>query len=212
MVVITSRQPSVVLYSNGKDQYCHRVRLVLAAKGVSADIINVRGNEHKEEIASFNPHGTLPTLRDRGFGVFNSLIIMYYLDERFPHPSLLPSYPEDRTRLRMLIHDLENSWCQPAEKLLQSKGSPKVLAGIHAELTEDLTSVAPIFFSEQIPDGEDLTLLDCFLIPFLWRLDLIKIKISESTRKHIETYMRRVSKHPAFQVSLSVEEREMHTS
>ena len=212
MVGATSRQPSVAFYSNGKDQYCHRVRLVLAAKGVNADIINVRGDEYKEEIASFNPHNTLPILRDRGFCVFNSLIIMYYLDERFPHPSLLPSYPEDRTRLRMLIHDLESSWCGPLEKLLQSKGSPKVLASIRKELTEDLASAAPRLFSEQISDSEDLTLLDCCLIPFLWRLDLVNIEIPKSTKKYIETYMKRVSRHSAFQPSLSVEEREMHIS
>ncbi|MGK9568521.1 glutathione S-transferase N-terminal domain-containing protein, partial [Salmonella enterica subsp. enterica] len=86
------------------DHYSHRVRIVLAEKGVSAEIISVEAGRHPPKLIEVNPYGSLPTLVDRDLALWESTVVMEYLDERYPHPPLLPVYPVARANSRLLIH------------------------------------------------------------------------------------------------------------
>ena len=92
MSAVTKRT-SMTLFSDPRDHYSHRVRMVLAEKGVTVDIVDVVGGKIPEDLAEVNPYNTLPTLADRDLVLYESNVIMEYLDERFPHPPLLPVYP-----------------------------------------------------------------------------------------------------------------------
>lgn len=101
------KRSTMILYSGPLDIYSHQVRIVLAEKGVHVDILSVDANHPKEDLVELNPYGTLPTLVDRELVLFNSQVIMEYLDERFPHPPLLPIYPVSRGKCRLLMYRIE---------------------------------------------------------------------------------------------------------
>ena len=101
----------MTLFSDPTCQYSHRVRIVLAEKGVTVDIEDIEANGVTEEILEANPYGTLPTLVDRDLALYESKVVMEYLDERFPHPPLLPVYPVARAQSRLWIYRIERDWC-----------------------------------------------------------------------------------------------------
>lgn len=106
MGVVTKRS-SMTFFSAPEDHYCHRVRIVLAEKGVTVDIVDIDGADKPEDLASLNPYNEVPTLVDRELTLYQSTVIMEYLDERFPHPPLLPVYPVARAQSRLLIHRVQ---------------------------------------------------------------------------------------------------------
>src|SRR5690606_22799162 len=100
----------MTLYSGAQDIYSHQVRIVLAEKGVSVDVLNVTPNEPNEDLIELNPYNTLPTLVDRELVLYNARVIMEYLDERFPHPPLLPVYPVARAKCRLMMYRIQRDW------------------------------------------------------------------------------------------------------
>jgi len=210
VAVVASRQSSVVLYSDGKDQYCHRVRIVLAVKGVEADIVDVSSDEALcEEVAEINPYGTLPALKDRDFGVFQPAVILAYLDERFPYPPLLPLYPDQRAEIRIMMHDMERLWCEPAQQLLAGNASSSESTSIRNGLVAELSHTEGAFAEKKFFQQDSLTLMDCCLFPFVWRLPLLGIKLPESCQRAIRDYLLRMLEHREFRESLSEQEQEM---
>src|SRR5688572_20095591 len=117
MAVTAGKRSTMILYTTSDDFYCHRVRIVLAEKGVTTEIIHVDKNNKPKELLALDPSGHLPTLIDRDLVLNDSNIIMEYLDERFPHPPLLPVYPVARARCRMMIKRIENDWYRAAHKI-----------------------------------------------------------------------------------------------
>jgi len=115
MGVVTKRS-SMLFYSDGNSQYSHRVRIVLAEKGVTVDIVDVDRYDLPEDLIDLNPYSTLPTLVDRDLVLYESGIMMEYLDERFPHPPLFPVYPVARAQSRLWMHRIEKDWCTLVEK------------------------------------------------------------------------------------------------
>lgn len=192
----------MTLYSGALDIYSHQVRIVLAEKGVSVDILNVDANHPCEDLYELNPYNTLPTLVDRELVLYNAQVIMEYLDERFPHPPLLPVYPVSRAKSRLMNHRIERDWYS----LL-----PKIEAGDAAareELKNGIVSIAPVFGEMPYFLSEEFTLVDCVIAPLLWRLPSYGIELPRSV-KPIIAYQERVFARESFQVALTEAEREI---
>ena len=134
-------------YSDPECQYSHRVRLVLAEKAVTAEIMDVIDGEIPEYLAEVNPYATVPTLVDRDLALYDSTVILEYLDERYPHPPLLPVYPVARAETRKLSYRVQRDWSALADLILDKKTKEAARTKARKELRESLTGVAPVFAS-----------------------------------------------------------------
>ena len=203
------RRSSMTLFSDPMCQYSHRVRIVLAEKGVTVDIEDIDPKSVTEEILEANPYGTLPTLVDRDLALYESNVVMEYLDERFPHPPLLPVYPVARAESRLWIYRIERDWCVLIDQIKASPDGKKADAA-RKEFRESLVTVAGIF--EEMPYfmSEEFTLVDCCLAPMLWRLPELGISLPNNRHvKPLHEYMERLFERPSFQESLTDLEREI---
>jgi RNA polymerase-associated protein len=199
----------MTLFSDPMCQYSHRVRIVLAEKGVTVDIEDIEPKSVTEEILEANPYGTLPTLVDRDLALYESNVVMEYLDERFPHPPLLPVYPVARAESRLWIYRIERDWCVLIDQIKASPDSKKADAA-RKEFRESLVTIAGIF--EEMPYfmSEEFTLVDCCLAPMLWRLPELEISLPNNRHvKPLHEYMERLFERPSFQESLTDLEREI---
>lgn len=203
------RRSSMTLFSDPMCQYSHRVRIVLAEKGVTVDIEDIDPKSVTEEILEANPYGTLPTLVDRDLALYESNVVMEYLDERFPHPPLLPVYPVARAESRLWIYRIERDWCVLIDQIKESPDGKKADAA-RKEFRESLVTIAGIF--EEMPYfmSEEFTLVDCCLAPMLWRLPELGISLPNNRHvKPLHEYMERLFERPSFQESLTDLEREI---
>ena len=203
------RRSSMTLFSDPMCQYSHRVRIVLAEKGVTVDIEDIDPKSVTEEILEANPYGTLPTLVDRDLALYESNVVMEYLDERFPHPPLLPVYPVARAESRLWIYRIERDWCVLLDQIKASPDGKKADAA-RKEFRESLVTIAAIF--EEMPYfmSEEFTLVDCCLAPMLWRLPELGISLPNNRHvKPLHEYMERLFERPSFQESLPDLEREI---
>jgi stringent starvation protein A len=203
------KRSSMTLFSDPRDHYSHRVRMVLAEKGVTVDIVDVDANNKPEDLAELNPYNSVPTLLDRDLVLYESTVIMEYLDERFPHPPLLPVYPVTRAQSRLLIHRIERDWCGKVDLLLIGKGRESVLTKARTELREGIVSISPVFNEKPFFMNDEFTLVDCCLVPILWRLKLLDIKLPERSTKPLQRYMRQMFERTSFRESLTEAELEM---
>jgi len=197
-------------YSDPVCQYSHRVRLVLAEKAVVAEIIDVAAGDCPEYLAEVNPYATVPTLVDRDLALYDTNIIMEYLDERYPHPPLLPVYPVARADTRTLAARVQRDWCAEADIILDPKTKESERSKARKRLRESLIGVAPVF--QQMPYfmSEELSIVDCCLLPLLWRLPILGVELP-SAAQPLLNYMERNFAREAFQASLSEAERLMRT-
>ncbi|WLQ14088.1 glutathione S-transferase N-terminal domain-containing protein [Hahella aquimaris] len=208
MGVVTKRS-SMTFFSDPQSHYSHRVRIVLAEKGVAVDIIDVDPDDKPAEIADLNPYNTLPTLVDRELSLYEPNIMMEYLDERFPHPPLLPVYPVARAQSRLLMYRIQKDWCSLADIVLQSKTDTAEVEEARKQLRESLIAAAPIFSEKPYFMSEEFTIVDCCVAPLLWRLKLMKIELPEKPAKPLIKYMERLFSRESFKASLSDIEQEM---
>lgn len=207
MAVVSSRRSVITLYSGSKDLYSHRTRIVLAEKGVGVDILEIDIDNKPEELLEINPYGTVPTLIDRDLVLYRSQIIMEYLDERFPHPPLLPVYPVARAKSRLMIARIDKDWYGLVEKI--QFGTEEVATAARQHLYESLLAVAPVFTNSPYFLSEDFSLIDCCIAPLLWRLQELGIKLTGAKSKGIEEYAERMFARQSFQASLTEAEREL---
>ncbi len=196
----------MTLYSGALCPYSHRVRIVLAEKGVSVDILNVDPENPPEELLELNHYQSVPTLVDRDLVLYQSNIIMEYLDERFPHPPLLPVYPVARAKSRLMMYRIENDWYQLLNKALEGDETNKDAA--RKELRDNLISLAPIFASMPYFMSEEFSLVDCYLAPLLWRLPSLDIELPTQANA-IKVYAKKLFQRESFQASLTEAEREL---
>jgi stringent starvation protein A len=196
----------MTLYSGAADIHSHRVRIVLAEKGVSVDILNINVDEPPEDLVSLNPYNSVPTLVDRELVLYNANIIMEYLDERFPHPPLLPVYPVARAKNRLMVHRIERDWYSLADIIENGKGAAVEKARV--ELADNLKSLAPVFGEMPFFLSEEFSLVDCTIGPLLWRLPHLGIELPPQA-KAVNAYAQRLFKREAFKASLTEVEREM---
>lgn len=196
----------MTLYSGALDIYSHRVRIVLAEKGVGVDVLHVEAGSPPKELSEINPYSSVPTLIDRDLVLYESLVIMEYLDERFPHPPLLPVYPITRAKSRLMLHRIEHDWVTKADIICNGKEQEKEVA--RKELRNGLITIAPVFAELPFFLSEEFSLLDCSLAPLLWRLSYLGVELPRQA-KAIRDYSERVFARESFQSSLSELEREL---
>ncbi len=207
MAVAANKRSVMNLYCHADDMYSHQTRIVLAEKGVGVDIHLVEMENLPEDLLDLNPYGTVPTLIDRELALYEASIIIEYLDERFPHPPLMPVYPVSRGRSRLMMHRVEQDWYSLAKIIFKGTASEVVKA--RQELKESLLSVAPILNEAPYFMSEDFSLVDCYLAPLLWRLPVFGIELDGQGSKELKTYMLRVFERESFQASLTETEREL---
>ena len=205
MAVAANKRSIMTLFSGADDLYSHQVRIVLAEKGVTVDVLQVDPSEMPEELLEVNPYNSVPTLVDRELVLYESRIIMEYLDERFPHPPLMPVYPVSRGQSRLMMHRIDTDWYALVERI--RKGEKADAA--RKELTESLTAIAPIFGEVPYFISEEFGLADCYLGPLLWRLPVLGIELDNRAAKDIKAYMTRLFDRESFKASLTETEREM---
>jgi len=206
MGVVANRRSIMILYSDAICPNSHRVRIVLAEKGVAVDILTVDPSHPPEDLIDLNPYSSLPTLVDRDLVLYEPNVIMEYLDERFPHPPLMPVYPVARAEFRLLIHRINTDWFTMMYKIL--RGNESEVAKARRQLTESIVNALPIFNNKAFFMSDDFTLVDCSLAPLFWRLPMMEIEIPEKA-KAIHDYAKRLFDRESFQASLSDVEREL---
>ncbi len=208
MSIVTKRS-SMTLFSDPRDHYSHRVRMVLAEKGVTVEIIDVVAGKEPEDLAEINPYNTLPTLADRDLALYEANVIMEYLDERFPHPPLLPVYPVQRALSRLWITRVEKEWSSRLDILMAGKGRETILSKARKELRESIIAIAPIFAEKPYFMNDEFSLVDCCVAPILWRLKEVDITLPEKSTRALHKYMQKIFERDAFRASLTETEVEM---
>lgn len=206
---ILSRRSVMTLFSDAADHYSHRIRIVLAEKDITSQVFDIEPGDYPAELAELNPYCSLPVLVDRDLVLYDSRAMMEYLDERYPHPPLMPLYPVARAQSRQLLHRIERDWCRRFDRAA-APGADAQAAAARAELLEEFVSVAPVFGEKPYFMSEEFSLLDCCLGPLLWRLPSIRIDLPSTRQtKPLHDYMARIFGRESFQASLSDAEREM---
>ena len=206
MALLANRRSVMSLYSDATDASSHAVRFVLAEKAINVEIHNVYGDDKPEDLLELNPYNTILTLVDRELVLYEAQIIMEYLDERFPHPPLMPVDPVARASNRLFRYRIRRDIYHLLEEL-ECGESARVTAGRKA-LRDHLTSIAPLFGQRQFFMSDDYSLVDCYLAPMLWRLPFYKIKLPASAKPLVQ-YGDRLFEREAFEASLTEPEREM---
>jgi RNA polymerase-associated protein len=206
MAVAANRRSVMTLFSDPTCPHCHRVRIVLAEKGISVDIVDVDAGSLPEEVMDFNPYGTIPTLVDRDLRLYESRIIMEYLDERFPHPPLLPVDPVSRATSRLYMYRVERDWYALMDRIFD--GNEDEANRARKELRESLVATSPLFAASPFFMNNEFSLVDCCVAPLLWRLPVLGIQLPQQAQA-LSDYAERIFAWPAFQESLTEAEREM---
>ena len=208
MAVVANKRSVMTLYTSPSDLNGHQVRIVLAEKGVAVDYVLVKSEDAPEVLAELNPYGTLPTLVDRDLVLFNTQVVMEYLDERFPHPPLLPIYPVARARARLMMCRIEKEWYHLGNLILAKHDSEEAKIA-REELTESLLGVAKAFGESTYFLNDEFSLIDCMVAPLLWRLEKMKISLASPKAKPIQTYMKKIFERESFLASLTEKEHEL---
>ena len=207
---VVAKRSSMTFYSDGSSHYSHRVRIVLAEKGVTVETIDVDPDNKPEDLATLNPYNTLPTLVDRDLVLYEADIMMEYLDERFPHPPLFPVYPVARALSRLWIYRIKRDWCNLVDPIMAGSGTPAQLDKMRKELRESLVSIAPIFGEKPYFMSDEFTIVDCVVCPILWRLPVMGVDLGKSKAvKPMLEYRDRLFERESVMASLSEQEKEM---
>ncbi len=196
----------MTLLSSNVDPYSHAVRIVMAEKGINHEIQVVDLNNKPAELLEFNPYNQVPTLVDRDLVLYESRLIMEYLDERFPHPPLMPVDPVSRARNRLFMLRVYRDWYDLLDIIGQ--GSRTKAPRARAQLTESLTVTAPIFAQKPFFMSDEFSLVDCAIAPLLWRLGNTSIDLPASAAPMLE-YAERLFAREGFKASLTEDEQEM---
>ncbi|MDX1606639.1 MAG: glutathione S-transferase N-terminal domain-containing protein [Candidatus Competibacterales bacterium] len=202
----SNRRGSILLYASPTCCWSHRVRLALAEKGVAVDILDVDALHPPEDLLALNPYGSVPTLVDRDLVLYDSRVIMEYIDERFPYPPLLPSDPINRGRSRLVLTRVEQDWYSLLEDL-ESVQSERCVPARKA-LAEGLAASAEVFAAKPFFLSEEPSLVDCSLGPLLWRLEHYRVELPRQALSVLQ-YAERLFERAPFQHSLSEQERRM---
>ena len=207
MAVIANRRSVMTLFSKPTCIHSHRARLVLAEKSVNIEIADVEGPDLPEDLMDLNPYHTVPTLVDRDLVLYDSRVIIEYLDERFPHPPLMPVDPVTRAKFRLALFRIESDWYQLAEQF-EADGERKLSTKSRKMLRDSILASVDLFSAKKYFLSDDFSLVDCSIAPILWRMPVYGIELG-SQAEPIDAYMKRVFERRSFQSSLTELEQEM---
>jgi len=204
---LSSRRSIMTLFSAPNDPFSHRTRIVLAEKGISIDIVSVDSAKFPEDLLDLNPYHSVPTLVDRDLVLYDSRVIIEYLDERFPHPPLMPVDPVTRAQFRLALYRIERDWYSLVQQLESEPDKKKLVT--HKKILRDtilqsteLFKIKPYFLSDEF------SLVDASIAPVLWRLPYYEIDLPPQAQPIIK-YSSLVFSRPAFREALSEKEQEM---
>ncbi len=197
----------MALYSAETSLDCHRVRFVLAEKGINVDIVNVSVDESAAaDLAELNPYNQAPTLVDRDLVLYDAGVINDYLDERYPHPPLMPVDPVSRAQLRLVHHRVLKDWYSLAYELEGSTGKKAEQAA--KQLKEGIIAANDLFRMSEYVLSDELSLVDCTLGPLFWRLAHYGVRLGKPGAS-VEAYAHRIFSKASFKSSLTQAERDL---
>ncbi len=196
----------MTLFSDPACPQSHRTRIVLAEKDVTVDVIQIDPEHKPEDLADLNPYNSVPTLVDRDLVLYDARVIMEYLDERFPHPPLMPVDPVSRARARLALYHIERDWYGLVPDLIC--GDERRAGVARKDLRDSLLASLDVFRAKPFFLSEEFSLVDCSVAPILWRLPRYGVKLPGAARV-IKEYAQRLFARPAFRESLSEAELEM---
>ena len=206
MAVSPRMRNALTLFSAVDDVLCHRVRLVLAAKGVTYDLIPVDPQSPPEDLIDLNPYHSVPTLVERDLVMYAASVFSEYLDERYPHPPLMPVEPLARARLRLAMLRIEHDWV-PQVQAIQLGNKQQAEAG-RKRLKELLAQSVPLFKAYKFFLNGEMSLADCAMAPIIWRLEALGVPLPKDG-KVIEEYGNRIFRNPGFVRSLTDQEKNL---
>ncbi len=197
----------MALYSSASCIQCHRVRFVLAEKGINVEIVDVESDPSSaEDLAELTPYNETPTLVDRDLVLYDAGVINEYLDERYPHPPLMPVDPVSRARLRLVHHRILRDWYPLAAQIEAATG--KKADAPRKQLKEGIIAANELFEAADFVLSDELSLIDCTLAPLFWRLPAYGVDLGKSATS-VQAYIQRLISRPSFKASLTAAEREL---
>ncbi len=202
-----ARRAVMTLFSAPTDPWSHRARLVLAEKGIAIDIVTVDAGKLPEDLLDINPYHSLPTLVDRDLVLYDSRVIIDYLDERFPHPPLMPIDPVTRAQFRVALYRVERDWYAMAADI-EADPHGKTAAQSRKVLGEAIAASAEVFKAKPFFLSDEFSLVDASIAPILWRLPRFGIELPPQAQPIVK-YMNAIFSRPAFRASLTDAERSM---
>jgi stringent starvation protein A len=194
------------LYSGTTCPFSHRCRFVLYEKGMDFQVIDVDMYNKPEDLAVMNPYNRLPVLVERDLVLYESNIINEYIDERFPHPQLMPADPVMRARARLMLFNMEVELFSQIEAL--ESGKEKQVDRAKQQVQDRLIELAPVFTKTKYMLGDDFTMLDVAIAPLLWRLDHFGVRLGKPAAALMK-YAERIFSRPAFIEALTPSEKVM---
>ncbi len=206
MVASIRMRNSLTLFSAKDCVLCHRVRLVMAAKGVSYDLVIVDPANPPEDLIDLNPYHSVPTLVERELVLYSASVVTEYLDERYPHPPLMPIDPLSRARLRLAMLRLEHEWVPHVQAA--QHGSKAQMEAARKHLRELVLASLPLFKASKFFLNPEMSLADCAMAPIIWRLPSLGVQLPAEA-KPVEDYGMRIFRNPGFVRSMTPEEKAM---
>ncbi len=208
MAQIANRRSVMTLYSGRGCAHCHMVRVVLSEKGINHEVVDVDPDNPPEDLVDLNPYNEVPTLVDRDLVLYDANTIMEYLDERFPHPPLMPVDPVSRAQNRQMRYRIQRDWYSAMDRIL---AGDKDADAARKELGESLVAVSPVFEQKPFFLSDEFSLVDAAIVPLLWRLPQLGIEIPVQA-KGLNKYMQAMFERESIINSLTEEEREIRFS
>lgn len=199
-MIAANKRSIITLFYDESSLGSQQVKMVLAEKEVPHEQELIKPGVLNEDFLELGTNGELPTLVDRDLVLFKPRIILEYLDERFPHPPLMPVYPVDRAKSRLLMHRIEQDWfsiVEQAEKLAEAEKLQML-----NNLKEEILAFGPIFAQKPYFLSDVFSLVDCYIAPILYRLQSYDMKFTGAGSKAIKNYMDSVFERPSFITSL----------
>jgi stringent starvation protein A len=196
----------MTLYSGTTDPYSHRCRIVLFEKGMDFQVIDVDLANKPEDLAVINPHNTVPVLVERDLVLEQANIINEYIDERFPHPQLMPADPVMRARARLFLHNFEEQLFDHIKDI--ESDNQKAADKARSTIRDNLTQIVPLFSKQEYILGDDFSMLDVAIAPLLWRLGHYGIELPKQAAPLLK-YAERIFSRPAYIEAMTPSEKAM---
>lgn len=201
---LLSNRSAMVLFHDDIGHRSQKVRIVISEKGISCNLEVLSKDDLPKEILEINPDGNLPLLVDRELSLYHSGLIVEYLDERFPHPPLLPVYPVSRAQFRLILQRIEKDWAENLDIIESSASSKAQITQAKNKLQKNISNSLSMFDNKNFFRNDEFSVLDSVIIPILLRLEHYQIKIPENkASKPMYDYIERMQDLPSVKDSFT---------